>query len=624
MHDSMSRPTTLKLKSPSALSERLGRQVLREAGHRTIRLGRGLWRLSLAACFSLTATSLQAASPEPVAGSEGMVVSAQHLASDVGAQVLRRGGNAVDAAVAVGYALAVVYPQAGNLGGGGFMTIRLADGRATFLDFREKAPLGATATMFQDSEGKVVPGLSTDSWKAVGVPGTVLGLETARVRYGTLPRGVLMAPAIGLARDGFTLGQGDVGAIAQESAGLARDPAAKRIFLPHGRPLTKGDRLVQADLAKTLALISSKGPAAFYQGPIGAAISEASAKGGGILTKEDFARYRVRELKPVECDYRGFHVISAPPPSSGGVAICEALNILSGYDLAAAGFHSAQEVHYLVEALRRTYVDRNNRLGDPDFVANPLSELLDPAYAARLRAGIDPELPTPSSTLGPSAAVREGRNTTQYDVVDREGNAVSVTYTLNDWFGAHRVAGATGIVVNNEMDDFTSKPGVPNLYGLVEGPLNAIAPGKTPLSSMSPTIVTKDGKVALVIGSPGGSRIITITLEAIINAVDHGMDVQEAINAPRIHHQWLPDAVYLEPFALSADTRRLLEARGYKLEDQGHWGIAEGIAVGAPRLAPAQRATGNPLSVSAPPLAGATMFGAHDPRGGAGAAVPVH
>ncbi|MBW8813389.1 MAG: gamma-glutamyltransferase [Caulobacterales bacterium] len=588
-------------------------------------LGRSLrlWRLGLAACLSLTATTLQAASPEPVAGSDGMVVSAQHLASDIGADVLRHGGNAVDAAVAVGYALAVVYPQAGNLGGGGFMTLRLSDGRTTFLDFREKAPGAATATMFQDTAGKVVPGLSTDSWKAVGVPGTVLGLETARVRYGTLPRSVLMAPAIKLAREGFTLGQGDVGALVQESTALARDPAARRIFLPSGRPLTKGDRLVQADLAKTLALISAKGPAAVYEGPIGAAIAEASAKGGGILTTADFKRYRVRELKPVECDYRGFHVISAPPPSSGGVAICEALNILSGYDVAAAGFHSATETHDLVEALRRTYVDRNNRLGDPDFVANPLGELLDSAYAARLRAGIDPERPTPSSTLGPSAAVHEGRNTTQYDVVDKAGNAVSVTYTLNDWFGAHRVAGATGILMNNEMDDFTSKPGVPNLYGLVEGANNAIAPGKTPLSSMSPTILTRDGKVALVIGSPGGSRIITITLEAIINMVDHGMDVQEAIDAPRIHHQWLPDTIYLEPFALSADTRRLLEARGYKLEDEGQWGIAEGIAVGAPRLTPARRATGAPLSLGAPPLAGATLFGAHDPRGGAGSAVPV-
>ena len=584
---------------------------------------RRLASLALAALLGLATTTAQAASPEPVAGSGGMVVSAHHLASEVGAEVLRKGGNAVDAAVAVGYALAVVYPQAGNIGGGGFMTLRLADGRATFLDFREKAPMAATATLFQDADGKVIPGLSTDSWKAVGVPGTVLGLETARLRYGTLSRKALMAPSIRLARKGFVLRQGDAGVFAGETGSLAKDPAARAIFVPQGRALTKGDRLVQADLARTLAQISAKGPDAFYKGPIGAAIVEASAQGGGILTTDDFARYSVRELKPVECDYRGFHVISAPPPSSGGVAICQTLNILSGYDLAAAGFHSAQEVHYLVEALRRTYVDRNNRLGDPDFVANPLGELLDPAYAAKLRAGIDPERPTPSSELGPAAAVREGSNTTQYDVVDAAGNAVSVTYTLNDWFGAHRVAAGTGIVVNNEMDDFTAKPGNPNMYGLVEGANNAIAPGKTPLSSMSPTILTKDGKVAMVIGSPGGSRIITITLQAIINAVDHGMDIQEAIDAPRIHHQWLPDTVYLEPYALSADTRRLLEARGYRFSDQGQWGIAEGITVGSPRIAPVKRSTGNTLSVSAPPLAGATLFGAHDPRGGAGLAVAV-
>lgn len=580
--------------------------------------------LGLALGLSLAATPLQAASPEPVAGSGGMVVSAHHLASDVGAEVLRRGGNAVDAAVAVGYALAVVYPQAGNIGGGGFMTLRLADGRTTFLDFREKAPQAATATMFQDAQGKVIPGLSTDSWKAVAVPGTVLGLEQARYSYGTMSRKDLMAPAIRLARKGFVLEQGDAGVFAGESEALSKDPAARAIFLPEGRPLTKGDRLVQADLAKTLSLISRDGPDAFYQGPIAAAISQAARAGGGILTPDDFVRYSVRELKPVECDYRGFHVISAPPPSSGGVAICETLNILSGYDLAAAGFHSAEEVHYLVEALRRTYVDRNNRLGDPDFVANPLAELLDPAYAAKLRAGIDPLLATPSSSLGPMAAIKEGSNTTQYDVVDAAGNAVSVTYTLNDWFGAHRVAPGTGIVVNNEMDDFTAKPGNPNMYGLVEGANNAVAPGKTPLSSMSPTLLTRDGKVAMVIGSPGGSRIITITLEAIINAVDHGMDIQEAIDAPRIHHQWLPDVVYLEPYALSADTRRLLEARGYRFADQGHWGIAEGIAVGSPRIAPVARSGGSTLSVSAPPLAGASLFGAHDPRGGAGLAVAVH
>jgi gamma-glutamyltranspeptidase/glutathione hydrolase len=579
---------------------------------------------TVALAFFLIASPALAADPAPVAGSKGMVVTAQHLASDVGAQVLREGGNAVDAAVAVGYALAVVYPQAGNIGGGGFMTIRLADGRTTFLDYREKAPLAATATMFQDAAGKVVPGRSTDSWLAVGVPGTVLGLETARIRYGTLSRAALMAPAIKLAREGFVLEQGDAAVMALEGPYLAKDPASVKIFQPHGRPLTKGDRLVQTDLAATLSEIAEKGPDALYRGPIGAEIVRASEAGGGILTKADFAHYRVRELRPIECDYRGYHVISSPPPSSGGVTLCETLNVLQGYDLAAMGYHSAAEVHFLVEALRRTYIDRNNTLGDPDFVANPIAHLLDPAYAAALRASIDPERATPSSTLGPAAPAHEGSNTTQYDVLDAAGNAVSVTYTLNDWFGAHRVAGSTGIVVNNEMDDFTSKPGVPNMFGLVQGANNAVAPGKTPLSSMSPTIVTRDGKVALIIGSPGGSRIITITLEAILNLVDHGMNVQEAIDAPRIHEQWLPDTVYLEPYALSPDTQKLLEARGYSFSEGGHWGIAEGIVTGAPTLVAAKKASeaGN-LLLGAPGLPGATMFGAHDVRGGAGKATPV-
>ena len=579
--------------------------------------------LFIIALLLLTAGPVRAAAPEPVAGSGGMVVSAHRLASEAGVAVLRRGGNAVDAAVAVGYALAVVYPQAGNIGGGGFMTLRLADGRTTFLDFREKAPLAATATMFQDARGNVVPGRSTDSWLAVGVPGTVMGLETARVRYGTMSRAALMAPALELARGGYVLGQSEAGVMALEAPGLARDPAARAIFEPRGVPLTRGDRLIQIDLANTLAAISARGPDAFYRGPTSIGIVAASRAGGGILTAADLAGYKVRELKPIECDYRGYHIVSAPPPSSGGVAICETLGILQGYDLAAMGFHSAAEVHVIVEALRRVYVDRNNKLGDPDFVRNPVAALLDAAYTAKLRSSIDPVRATPSATLGPVQAAHEGHNTTHYDVLDAAGNAVAVTYTLNDWFGAHRVAPGTGIVLNNEMDDFSAKPGTPNMFGLIEGANNAVAPGKTPLSSMSPTIVTKDGRVVLIIGSPGGSRIITITLEAIINMVDHGMDVQAAIDAPRIHEQWLPDVVYLEPFALSADTRKLLAERGYGFADETPWGIAEGIVTGAPQLGATAAQARRDLSVSQPPLAGATMFGGHDVRDGSGAAVPV-
>ncbi len=573
--------------------------------------------------LAAAATPVHAADPEPVAGSGGMVVSAHRLASAAGADILRRGGNAVDAAVAVGYALAVVYPQAGNIGGGGFMTLRLADGRTTFLDFRERAPAAATATMFQDAGGNVVPGRSTDSWLAVGVPGTVMGLEAARIRYGTMPRATLMAPAIELARRGYVLGQGEAGVMALEAPGLARDPGARHVFQPKGVPLTKGDRLVQTDLANTLAAISARGPDAFYRGATATAIAAASHAGGGILTTADFASYKVRELRPIECDYRGYHIVSAPPPSSGGVAICETLGILQGYDLAAMGWHSAAEVHVMVEALRRVYVDRNNKLGDPDFVRNPVAALLDPAYTANLRSSIDPVRATPSATLGPAQPAHEGHNTTHYDALDAAGNAVAVTYTLNDWFGAHRVAAGTGIVLNNEMDDFSAKPGTPNMFGLIEGANNAVAPGKTPLSSMSPTIVTRNGKVALIIGSPGGSRIITITLEAIINMVDHGMDVQAAIDAPRIHEQWLPDVVYLEPLALSADTRKLLSERGYSFADETPWGIAEGIVTGAPQLGPVEAQARRDLSVSRPPLAGATMFGGHDVRDGSGAAVAV-
>ena len=565
-----------------------------------------------------------AASPPPVPAAKGMVVTAQHLASDIGADILRQGGNAVDAAVAVGYALAVVYPQAGNIGGGGFMTLHLADGRNTFLDFREKAPQAATANMFLDKDGNVVPGLSTSSWLAVGIPGSAAGLETARTKYGTMSREKLMAPAIRLAREGFVLQAGDVAIEDEMAPALAKDPASAAIFLSHQAPPRAGDRLIQTDLANTLEQISQHGPNAMYDGPIGDAIAAASAQGGGIITKADFQRYKVRELPPVECDYRGYHVISAPPPSSGGVTLCEILGILQGYDLNAMGFHSAAEVHVLAEAMRRAFIDRNEKLGDPDFIKNPVAKLINPAYDSSLRDKIDPERATPTNSITASTQPHEGTNTTQYSVLDAAGNAVSVTYTLNEWFGAQRVAGHTGIVMNDEMDDFTSKPGVPNMFGLVQGSANAIAPNKTPLSSMTPTILLKDGHVAMIIGSPGGSRIITITLEAIINMIDHGMTIQEAIDAPRIHEQGLPDAVFIEPFALSPDTRHILEEHGYRFSEGRHWGVAEGIVTGAPVLRqPGRESDEASLPLGSEP-AGANMYGAHDSRGGAGKASPVN
>ncbi|TPN37175.1 gamma-glutamyltransferase [Mesorhizobium sp. B2-3-3] len=555
---------------------------------------RTLIAASLSISFVFTPfTTVFAASPVPVKGENGMVVTAQHLATEAGIDVLKKGGNAVDAAVAVGYALAVVYPNAGNIGGGGFMTIRFKDGKSTFLDFRERAPLAATKTMYLDKDGNPVKGASLDGYLAVGVPGSVAGFEMARQKYGTLSRQDLMAPAINYAKDGFILNQGDAASFAGSAERLAKDPAVAAIFLkPDGKPYGIGEKLVQPDLAASLSAISDKGPDAFYKGAIADAIVKASGAKGGILAKPDFEQYAVRELNPVTCNYRGYEITSSPPPSSGGVIICEILNVLEGYPLSYLGPASAETVHVMVEAMRHAYVDRNSALGDPDFVDNPVSKLLDKAYAKNIRDKIDPFRAGVSKDLMPKG-FGESKETTHYSIIDKDGNAVAVTYTLNGSFGAGVVADGTGILLNNEMDDFTQKPGVPNLYGLVQGEANAIQPKKTPLSSMSPTIVAKDGKPFMVIGSPGGSRIITITLEAIVNVVDHGMNIQEAIDAPRIHHQWLPDTVYVEPFGLSPDTERLLAGMGYHLDLGGQtWGQAAGILVGGKSLAEIEKGGG--------------------------------
>ncbi len=553
--------------------------------------------ISILAAISLCLAPLPAlaASPAPVEAEHGMVVTAQHLATDVGVDVLKSGGNAVDAAVAVGYALAVVYPTAGNLGGGGFMTIRMKDGKTTFLDFRERAPLAATKTMYLDAKGDIVPRASLDGYLAVGTPGSVMGFEMAREKYGTRKREELIAPALKYAKEGFTLEQGDAASFASGAKRLAKDDEAAKIFLKTGgNPYMSGEKLVQPDLAAVLQSISEKGPDAFYKGVPAEAIVKASQAKGGILAKEDFEQYKVRELKPIECNYRGYDIISSPPPSSGGVIICEILNVLEGYPLSYLGYGSAEAVHIMVEAMRYAYVDRNAALGDPDFIDNPVSKLLDRSYAASIRAKIDPYRAGTSANLKPLGG-KESTETTHYSVIDDEGNAVAVTYTLNGSFGAGVVAPGTGVLLNNEMDDFTSKPGVPNLYGLVQGEANAIAPKKTPLSSMSPTIVTKDGKPFMVIGSPGGSRIITITLEAILNVVDFGMDISQAVNAPRIHHQWQPDTVYLEPYALSPDTEKALAAMGYKFDGGNNtpvWGQAAGILVGGKSLAAIEKGGG--------------------------------
>lgn len=566
------------------------------------------WAVTTAVLVGMTAMAPgHAASVAPVAAENGMVVSAQHLATQVGVEVLKRGGNAVDAAVAVGYALAVVYPAAGNLGGGGFMTIQLADGRSTFLDFRETAPKGATANMYLDKDGNVVSGLSTKGHLAVGVPGSVAGMEYAREKYGTMKRAELISPALQLAEEGFALDQGDIAMLHSATDDLREDLASAAIFLNGGKPFQVGERLVQHELAETLREISKRGTDGFYKGWVGAAIVASNQAGKGLLTQEDLDNYRVRELAPVECDYRGYHVVSAPPPSSGGVVICEMLNILEGYPLKELGYHSAQAVHYQIEAMRHAYVDRNSYLGDPDFVKNPLERLLDKNYAAKIRAAIDPAKAGVSKDIKPGVPPHEGSNTTHYSIADKDGNAVSVTYTLNDWFGAKVTAAKTGVLLNDEMDDFTAKVGVPNLYGLVQGESNAIAPGKRPLSSMSPTIVAKNGKPVIVLGTPGGSRIITAVLLTMINAIDYGMNAQEAVDMPRFHQQWLPDATNVEDYALSPDTRKILEGMGHKFgppQPANHLAV---IVIGAP-------------SLDGKPVGSNRFYGANDPRRNSGLA----
>jgi gamma-glutamyltranspeptidase / glutathione hydrolase len=552
--------------------------------------------------------AVHAASPAPVAGEHGMVVTAQAYATRIGVDVLKRGGNAIDAAVAVGYALSVVYPAAGNLGGGGFMTVQFADGRRTFIDFREKAPLAATADMYLDAQGNVIPGRSTRGHLAVAVPGTVAGLEYIRRKYGTQPLATLIDPAIRLAERGFVLEQGDADILGEGTEDFRKDPDTAKIFLNAGQPWQPGATLRQPDLARTLKRVRKSGADGFYKGETAAMLLASSRAGGGILSQADLDGYDAREMAPLECDYRGFHIVSAPPPSSGGIVICEILSVLEGYPLAEYGWGSSRAIHVQIEAMRQAYIDRNQLLGDQQFVKNPAELILSKAYAAHIRAGIDPQRAGVSSKLVPGAGFREGNHTTHYSIADNFGNAVAVTYTLNDWFGARVTAGGTGVLLNNEMDDFTSKVGVPNLYGLVQGENNKIEPGKRPLSSMAPTIVTRDGKPWMIVGTPGGSRIITAVTLTVLNVIDYGMDLQEAVDAPRIHQQWLPDETYVEARALSADTRAILERMGHKLTVPQPENHVAAILIGAPAL-------------NAKPVGANKFYGAIDPRRNTGLAL---
>jgi gamma-glutamyltranspeptidase/glutathione hydrolase len=530
----------------------------------------------------------------------GMVVSAQREASAAGLAILEAGGNAIDAAVAVGYALAVVDPCCGNIGGGGFMVIHRAAGGDTVINFREIAPLAATADMYLDSGGAPIRDASLHGYRAVAVPGTVMGLDRALTRYGRLPRTAVLAPAIALARDGFVLGESDAAIFARAAKRLAADLEAVRIFLhPDGTSYRVGERLMQPDLAATLQRIAAEGPDAFYRGAVPAAIAAASATHDGILSEADFAAYTATEIAPIRCVYRGYQIVAPPPPSAGGPILCEILDILSGWDVAAAGYQSPRALHLAIEAMRRGFLDRNTVLGDPDFVSNPLDRLLSAEYASTLRAGIDLDRATPSAALSPGLGTGEKPQTTHYSVVDRDGNAVSVTYTLNGNFGAGVVAPGTGFLLNNEMDDFTVKPGAANLFGLVQGEANAIAPSKRPLSSMAPVFVERDGRPVFVLGSPGGPRIITAVLETVINLIDFRMSPEKAVAAPRFHHQHLPDTVFYEAGGLSAETQAALVAMGYRLEAQEKWGAVELIAI----------------------LPDGRLIGINDPRRPAGAAL---
>jgi gamma-glutamyltranspeptidase/glutathione hydrolase len=517
---------------------------------------------------------------KPVVAPHAMVATAQHEATDVGVRILKAGGNAVDAAVAIGYAEAVVHPCCGNIGGGGFMMIHLAGGKDLFLDFREKAPEKATATLFQDASGTVIPDMSIKSWKSAGVPGTVMGLNEALAKYGTMTLAQVIAPAIALARQGFVLTDGDVKILENGTKMFAQEANVAPIFLNQGRPYAVGETLVQADLAKTLEAIAKGGTDAFYTGDIARKLVAASEANGGLFTMADFAHYTVKWDAPVRCSYRGYEVVSSPPPSSGGVTVCEILQTLSPYPLAAWGYGSVKATHYIVEAERRAYADRNIELGDPAFVTNPTQRLISADHAAKLRATIKPAQATPSSEVrAGDAGAPEETETTHYSVVDAQGNAVSVTYTINFLFGNGKMAGDTGFFLNDEMDDFTSKPGVPNGFGLVQGKANAIAGGKRPLSSMSPTILLKAGKPFMVTGSPGGSTIITSVLQSIVNVVDFKMNMQQAVNAPRFHHQWLPDTVTVEAGYLNPDSSAKLQAMGYRFHENAPWGALDAILI---------------------------------------------
>jgi gamma-glutamyltranspeptidase/glutathione hydrolase len=528
-----------------------------------------------------------AGSIHAVPAEHGLVVAQEKIAADIGADILRQGGNAVDAAVATGFALAVTYPRAGNIGGGGFMVIHLADrNQDVAVDYRETAPAATTPDIFLGADGKPDPAKSRDSALGIGVPGTVAGLALALEKYGSgkFTLAQLLKPSIELARDGVILTDDMADTLPQWYRRLAKWPASAKIFArPDGASLQEGDRLVQTDLAATLSAVAERGPRGFYEGPVAAKLAKAVRDAGGIMTEDDLKSYQPVIRTPVRGTYRGYDIVSMPLPSSGGTVLLETLNILEGFRLPDLEQGSAASLHLLIEAMKRAYADRARYLGDPAFVNAPTTILLAKDYAAKLRGSIDPDHATPAEKLVSALPPREGSNTTHYSVVDSQGNAVANTYTLNFSYGVGLVADGTGVLLNNELDDFTAAPGASNAFGLVGYEANLPGPGKRPLSSMSPTIVLKDGKPVLVTGSPGGSRIISTVLQVIVNVLDYHMDVAAAVAAPRLHHQWMPDDVKVEP-GFPEEVLAALRAKGHRVTESMGYSSANSILVTASGL----------------------------------------
>ncbi len=523
---------------------------------------------------------------QPTRDRHAMVVTIHHDASDVGVKILKEGGNAVDAAVGVGFALAVVHPSDGNIGGGGFMLVRLANGKTDFVDFREKAPLAATKNMYLDEHGNIIPRASTVGYAAIGVPGTVAGLVDAEQKFGKLTLKQVMAPAIELADKGYVLSASAAKSL--QSSKLAQFPESKRIFQRDGNYYQAGDIFKQPDLAHTLQRIADD-PGDFYHGQIARTLAADMKKHGGLITEKDMAEYKAVDRKPLTGTYHQYQIITAPPPSSGGIILLETLNILEGYNLTKMGNETPEEMHYIIEAYRRAFKDRTDFLGDPDFVKLPVAALISKPYAAAWRATIQPTAASPSASLVRPAGFLpptptyaptppESNQTTHYSVMDEAGNAVSVTYTINTGYGSGVTAEGLGFLLNDEMDDFSSKSGSPNAYGLIQGPGNDVAPGRRPVSSMSPTIVLENNKVRLVLGSPGGSTIPTTVANILLAALDQGMNIQDAVDTPRFHEQYLPDTVQIEP-GVESSTISALQGMGYEIKSGRRWGGGQSIAV---------------------------------------------